>query len=478
LRGAARLLRATLLGVTLLGALARASSAGAAGGEGAGEGAGEVEVPVDRGRAREGWGDLVRLLADRDLLARRLGPALFAPLPSPRALVGRVERGTGGQPRLYYYSYLDTAFRDRDAHFHPASTVKLAAAVGALISVGRYALTGAAEVEMRGLDGPYRGPLRDLIYEALMHSSNPSYNLLMEIAGLDEVNERLLSPRWGLPTYELRSRYGGRARGKGFRDSPEVRLREGGGEVLLPPRRGRSAARRGCGGNCTTLAELHELQRRLFLADELPEEERLPLHVLDRDLLRDTMLKARDRLKGAPRALLGAGARVYNNVGRLPGTSVQEVAYLEAADGRDRVFVAVAVGFPRALRDDNTRTVSWLEALCLESARVARAAPLEGPGLQHPWGEDVSLRVWRRGGRGRAEVQARPGRRVRLWVNRARVYEGAAQGAQHAAEFALPPSAAPLGVAPALAALTVEVEDLAGAPRAYWHALVDLSGVR
>ena len=442
-------------------------------------GALETPLHVNPARAREGWADLVRLLTDRALLAERLGAALPADIPPARALIGRVEPGVGGQPRLYYYSYLDTAFQDRDKSFHPASTVKLAASLGALLSVGRYALTGAAEVEMRGLDRTYRGPLRDLIYEALVHSSNPSYNHLMEIAGLDLVNEGLLSPRWGLPTYELRSRYGGRAKKKGFRDSPEVRLSEGGGVVILPERRGRSKPRKGCGGSCVNLAELHEVQRRLFLIDELPEEERFPIHTLDRDLIMRAMLKARNRLRGAPRALLGEGARVYNNVGRLPGTSVQEIAYLESANQRDRLFVAVAVGFPRALRDDNKRTVSWLEALCLESARAARAAPLEGPGLQHPWGEEVTLRLWRggRGGEGsplRAEVTAPRAGRVRVWVNRTLVYDAAEPTPARQVRFSRPPSARPLGVPPGLVALTVETAHPNGAPRSYSHYLVDL----
>jgi hypothetical protein len=427
-------------------------------------------------REPAGWADFVRILTDRRLISDALEGSLMREMPSPRVLIGRVEPGFGGQPRLYYYSYRDTAFEGRDEHFHPASTVKLAASVGALMRLGERGFTGAAEVQLRGLDRAYRGPLRELIYAALRHSSNPSYNLLLEIAGRDPLNEGLLSARWGMPTYEVRSRYGGRHRKQSVRETPEVRVTEGGREELLPALIGRARPQGSCGGNCTTLAELHELQRRLFLAEELPPSERLPIAREDLLMIRDTMLKARDRLRGAPRALVGEGARVFNNVGRMPGTSVQEIAYLSSADGLDRLFVAVAVGFPKRLRDDNKRTVGWLEALCLESGRLARSAPLEGPGIQHPWGAPVELRAWLQGERLRVEVSAQGAGRVRVWANRALVYDQVEGVERRGVSLPTPQGFPPQGGGPErLVALTVEVYDALGAPLAYAPFLVNVN---
>lgn len=433
------------------------------------------QAEADQAQAHQpeaGWAEFVRLLTDRQLLSHTLDASLTHDIPSPRVLIGRVERGFGGQPRLYYYSYRDTAFEGRGERFHPASTVKLAASVAALMRLKEHGLTGAAEVQLRGLDRAYSGPLRELVYQALRHSSNPSYNLLLEIAGVDLINEGLLSARWGMPTYELRSRYGGRKRKGGLRDTPAVRATEGGREVLLPALTGRSRPQRGCGGNCTNLAELHELQRRVFLDEELPPSERLPIASEDLHMIRDTMLKARDRLRKAPRALLGEGARVFNNVGRMPGTSVQEIAYLTSANGLDRLFVAIAVGFPRSLRDDNKRTVGWLESLCLESGQAARRAPLEGPGIQHPWGAPVALRAWRQGGLLRAEVRGIGAGRVRLWANRTLVYDAAEGGEARGVSFEAPAGGG------RLLALTVEAYDEAGAPLAYAPFLVDIYDAR
>ncbi len=446
-----------------------------------------VPIPVDPSRTASGWGELVRLLTDRDTLASKVPPGTFAGIPSPRVFIGRVEAGFGGQPRLYYFSHKNTGFETNDAHFHPASTVKLAASIAALLRLGQFGFSGAAHARLPGRDGLYEGPVRHLVAEAIGHSSNSCYNHLLEIAGMDALNEHLLAPRWGLPTYEIRARYGGSYRGR-VTDTPAVTLREGPRTAAIPGTTPSSRPTSGCPGNCTNLAELHEIQRRFFLHDALPPSERFALHPEDRALIRETMRTTRKRLRSAPRSLLGEGVQVFNNVGRIPGTSVQEIAYMESADGRDRLFAAVAVGFPPELGDDNVRTVRWMDSLCLAAGKVARAAPLEGPGLQHPWGAPVSLALWQAGratgqpktppgGAGevmRAHIHVPGARSLRVWVNRRALFDGPVAGALAGLTFTAPPVATGGAAVAGLFALTVEARGEDGGPLAYRPFLVEL----
>lgn len=346
-------------------------------------------IALDPARDRDGWFDKARLLADTAGLARRFRDVGYTPPSFSRALVVVVRPGVG-QPRYFHHSLDDTAFTLSTDHFHPASTVKLAASVGALWTVGALGLGGDVELAFTDAEGEQRGRLADMIDAALLRSSNRDYNRLVRIAGFDALNDEYLAPRWGLPHMTIQARYGDR-RGPTLRSSPAMRWRSGDRRGVLPAREavGRNTT---CEGNCATLFELHDVQRRVVLHEELPADQRFPIAAVDVARMRATMLRTRTRLGEVADEAFGAPVEVFKNVGRIPGRALLENATLiDRASGR-RVFMVASVAFPRAFGDSDAQVVPRLRALARPSLDHALAAACEGPGLQHDVGA-VTLSV-------------------------------------------------------------------------------------
>lgn len=349
-----------------------------------------IEVPIDPARDRDGWFAMARALADQHSLAAHYRGVGFDPHPYSRVLTVAVRPGVG-QPRYFYYSLGDTGFAVPRQFFHPASTVKLAASIGALRTVGALGLTGDVQLEFNDGEGHHDGKLADAVHEALMHSSNRDYNRLVRIAGFDALNVDYLSPRWGLPEMAVQARYGSR-NGPTLRTSPAIRYREGEKTGELPAREGKSK-HPGCRGNCATLFELHDIQRRVILHDELPEDQRFPIDARDVARMRETMRITRKRFGKVPEEAFGAPVEIFNNVGRIPRLALLENAtMIEPKSGR-RLFIVASVAFPAALGDSDAEVVPRLRALVRPSLDMTLAAAVSGPGLQHDAGVQPRLTV-------------------------------------------------------------------------------------
>jgi hypothetical protein len=431
-----------------------------------------VEIPVRAERTEHGWNEMVRLLADRETIATAFERDEYEPAWGSRAMAVRVEEGFG-MPRLHSYSLGGSAFEVTVADFHPASTVKLGATVGALMLAARHGATGDTRTRFEDANRAWNGPLREVYIEALLHSSNMDYNRLMAMAGYDLVNEELLSPRWGLPNMVLQSRYGGTWRSRGFRHSPQVEFIHSADDVDVVPERDAESPAAKCRSNCTSLAELHEIQRRVFLHDELPEAERFPIQPQDLERIRANMLRTRNRLGSAPSGAMGGPVEVYNNVGRIPGIVLVENAYLQRTDDPMRMFVTVSIGFPRRLGDDTANTVRWIGELCGASLRAALEGPLEGPGLQHAWGGPIVLGLSRRPETAnalRADLLVPSAGRIRVWLGREEVADLEPSGPWSVVEF---PNSLEF---PASQVMTVEAWSADGEPLAYRTFLLDLPG--
>lgn len=373
---------------------------------------------LDETRDRDGWFAMARLLADQDSLGKHFRRVDYAPPAFSRALAVVVRPGVG-QPRYFHYSLGDTAFEVPRHYFHPASTVKLATSVGALWTIGALGLTGDAEIEFNDAEGLQSGRLADMIHEALMHSSNKDYNRLVRIAGFDALNEQYLSPRWGLPEMAVQARYGSR-KGPTLRSSPPMRYREGERQGELPARE--AASRHpSCKGNCATLFELHDVQRRVILHEELPVEQRFPISQVDVERMRATMRITRKRLGRVPDEAFGAPVEVLNNVGRIPGLALLENATLLERGGTRRLFMVASVAFPAALGDTDRLVVPRLRELVRPTLDLALAATPQGPGLQHDAGPRPGLRVSqhaRAPGRLLIEVEVEAEAEARVWIDR------------------------------------------------------------
>ena len=349
-----------------------------------------IAVAIDPARDREGWFAMARALADQQSLAAHYRGVGFDPHPYSRVLTVAVRPGVD-QPRYFYYSLGDTGFAVPRQFFHPASTVKLAASIGALRTVGALGLTGDVQLEFDDGEGHYNGKLADSVHEALMHSSNRDYNRLVRIAGFDALNVDYISPRWGLPEMAVQARYGSR-NGPTLRTSPAIRYREGEKTGELPAREGKSK-HPGCRGNCATLFELHDVQRRIILHDELPEDQRFPIDARDVARMRETMRITRKRFGKVPEEAFGAPVEIFNNVGRIPRLALLENAtMIEPKSGR-RLFIVASVAFPAALGDSDAEVVPRLRALVRPSLDMTLATAVAGPGLQHDAGVQPQLTV-------------------------------------------------------------------------------------
>jgi len=385
-----------------------------------------VAMDLNAERDQSRWFDKASILADRNALDIWYTEHNYVPVANSLALVAIPVPGVE-QPRIYWYSWGDTGFIVPQTMFHPASTVKLGTTVAALMFAARHGLTGEAHVEFDDVSGHYSGRIRDIYYNTLMFSSNADYNRLGAIAGFDTLNNELLSPRWGLPNMAIQSRYGGRGRGAGFRNSPEIEWQEGSSEGVIPERSSEAPAQ-DCAGNCTTLFELQEILRRVMLHHELPVDERFPITGEDIARIHEHLLITRDRLQSAPEDTLGGeNVQVFNNVGRIPGTVLVENAFLLQPENGRRAFAAVSIGFPRSLGDDSTNTVAWLSALCRNSLLAVLDRAHEGPGLQHNAGIPMTVNVSANGESAaallRVDIRVEGADRVVVWRNRERVAE-------------------------------------------------------
>ena len=383
-------------------------------------------VELDAARDQSRWFDKASILADRDTLDTWYAEHEYVPVANSLALVAIPVPGVQ-QPRMYWYSRGDTGFVVPQTMFHPASTVKLGTTVAALMFAAQHGLTGEAHVEFDDVSGDYSGRIRDIYYNTLMFSSNADYNRLGAIAGFDTLNDELLSSRWGLPNMAIQSRYGGRSRGAGFRNSPEIEWREGSAEGVITARTSAAVAP-DCAGNCTTLFELQEILRRVMLHHELPIEERFPIVDADIARIHEHLLITRDRLQSAPEDTIGGeDVQVFNNVGRIPGTVLVENAFLLQPETGRRAFAAVSIGFPRSLGDDSTNTVAWLSALCRNSLLAVLDREHEGPGLQHNAGIPMTVNVSANGESAaallRVDIRIDDADRLVVWRNRERVAE-------------------------------------------------------
>ena len=371
---------------------------------------------VDGPAVRSGnWFDQAAAVADRVTLAEAFSAAGYQPPKGTRVLAARVVPGVG-QPAFRYYSLGDTAFEHSYGQYHPASAVKVMAAVGALWTLGAHGLSGDAELRFHDGMGAFHGTVRRLYERAITDSSNPAYNRLLVIAGFDEMNERYLAPGRGFPHLALQVGYGKLTRQRLHR-SPEISFAEGETRGAIPAREGRSREA-GCPRtNCATLFELQDVIRRVLLHDELPREERFPLQPQDVTGLRAALLAARDRLGDGPAEVLGHPVRIYNKVGFIPRMNLLETAMIEDTETNERFFVTALVPFPGPKEEIGVAR-GMLAELVRHTLMAVVAAPVDrGVALQREGGLplDVELRP-RDDAPGEWEIV--------VWAHRAEAVEG------------------------------------------------------
>ncbi|XAM00559.1 serine hydrolase [Phycisphaeraceae bacterium D3-23] len=166
-----------------------------------------------------------------------------------QVLVSEVVEGEDGQATLRRHGYRADA-----EYFYPASSIKIAACVAALLEVQRWQ-------EELGLDADVDTPLafhgadgsvlehdasnvvdgtvtvRHEIRKVCLVSDNPGFNRLFDLVGRDALNQTMWDA--GLPSFRLRHQLIGGGPGERRGDpetTPRVELRTSGGGHTLPPR--------------------------------------------------------------------------------------------------------------------------------------------------------------------------------------------------------------------------------------------------
>lgn len=211
--------------------------------------------------------------------------------------------------------------------FWPASSIKVLAAVGALEFVGRLGFTGAATVTFAGsTDSSTIAAVYDA---AIRESSNADYDTLVDIAGVDWLNQQFLTPARGFPATVIQRSYAG----GDLYDTPAMTLSEGGRTVTVPARTG-SVDTSCAQGNCSDLFEMSESIRRVVLNDEIPQAERFHIAPADVSGISGSLLAADGWFAPAVIRVLGSGARIYSKPGYVPDRDCMDVTLIDAKGQR------------------------------------------------------------------------------------------------------------------------------------------------
>ncbi|MGB1699818.1 MAG: LysM peptidoglycan-binding domain-containing protein, partial [Nannocystaceae bacterium] len=176
------------------------------------------------------------------------------------------------------YGYGKTA--DDVYGWNPASTVKIYAAVAALLRIEKKGFTRKASVRFYGRKGKYETTVEELVEASLIKSDNIAHNRLVQLAGFDNLNQTFFSARNGFKKSAISSAYetkkwipmGEKA---SFRETPKIVLRERGKRRTIPAAVG-EAKPHCAGGACTSLLDLSEGVARIML-DQLPASKRYAL---------------------------------------------------------------------------------------------------------------------------------------------------------------------------------------------------------
>ncbi len=249
----------------------------------------------------------------------------------PHALLygAQVERGPQGPT----YRQVEAGGGALGEDFWPASSIKVLAALGALDFARSLGFTGDALIVFD--IGEKARTLRSIYQAAIRDSSNSDYDLLVQIAGRDRLNQEFLTPTNGFPATSITRPYDA----DDLETSPPMILDQGDRRTFVPQRSARLKPE--CdAGNCSNLFEMTESVRRIVLNDEIPAYERFDLDPSDIAALRQALLDADGFFPAAVAATIGPGALIYDKPGDADGLDCLDVALIGAPDGRRWLLAA------------------------------------------------------------------------------------------------------------------------------------------
>lgn len=290
---------------------------------------------------------------DTRTLPRLMRERGFHPPKDFKAVVVEVTLDAPAGANIVAERYFAWGATAQDPSFNPASTVKIFAAIAALERVRANGFSPRAVATFHDPGhGSHRHTVRELVEKALVESSNHSYNRLVQLAGYDYLNGRVLSAARGIKRSGIHKPYARSTwmplTGAGtLRDSPRIELRERSRRRTLPARRGSGSYPCAYSAACTTVRDLAEGMRRLMLHEQLPPGQRLKLSDREILLMRKALRKHRRRgmevVDGLERALRRGGHSVM--LYHKPGFSMEwmsDVIYVYQRRSKRRWIVSLA----------------------------------------------------------------------------------------------------------------------------------------
>lgn len=326
------------------------------------------------------------LSADRTSINSFFSGISYAPPSGSYLLIGKVEN-TAGYPAVTWFSMGETAFTYSAGNYWPASTVKLAAAVFALQTLGNFGLTAYATVSFTDDDGTYAGSVSDLIENAIIISDNVAYNRLMEIAGFTEVNDLYLTSDNGQPQMVLQRRYTHPLPSSDLRHSPEITYSEGSNSGVIPSRVSNQLYS-WCTNeaNCITLVELADVLRRVVLSDDLGADEIYDITASDRILLMDSLSASSCKFESAISPLFSSSVEIYNKTGQVSSDDRLDHGYIYDPVSGEEWIVAVSMPY-------STTTDASLGNLVANGITAVRNSTTQSPFLRTNEGPEITVQA-------------------------------------------------------------------------------------
>ncbi len=291
------------------------------------------------------WAERARLAMDHDHLSEALEPLGYRPSGGVEIYLMEVVPGVG-QPAYLMHDAGDGAFSIK---FWPASSVKLMVTVAALSALADLGFTGDAVVRL-GHGEPTS--VASIYWNALVRSSNVAYDQLIQITGLDYLNQTFI-PDEGLDSMII----GSTLSGLSVEWPPPYTLTEGGRlgwlRSVLPEWIGQPAELRQADvparsaqhryrDNDTNLFDLVEVLRRVALQNELPPGEGFGLGTADLRRVNAALCAAEPKnFEAGAQLALGPEITVCNKAGWSRGRCTDVALIIDTATGR-RFFLGAA----------------------------------------------------------------------------------------------------------------------------------------
>ena len=327
-----------------------------------------IQPPPSAG-ARKAAPETSRILpTNSEILPRLLAARGYTAPETFKAIIIEILPGPDGMPRYYPMDFAGTAtVRD---NWWPASTVKLYAAVAALERLRALGFDPTkASVTYDYEDGPFTQSFEEILRRAITDSKNPEFDRLVDIVGAARLNRRFLTDKNGIRDTVMLRCYSGRTMNPetghcSNRVSPSLRITQGKKETALPIRTFSDTLKCENEGNCTTLADLTEVMRRVMMHESIPKAERFKLGDKELKLLRSALKGTHARggvADGLRFAFKERPIEIFHKAGYADHWFSDNV-FLKIGDTKEQWIIGMADRPGREALDEVSRIVAGLIA--------------------------------------------------------------------------------------------------------------------